>query len=78
MNNQEQAQHIERVLQEKVTGKSVHVEDATMVGDWSRIVVKNSRTEMGIAHVNVVEFANKPSKLDALDQLVKQVERACH
>jgi hypothetical protein len=78
MTNQQQAKYLERILQDRVIGKPVHIEDATMSGDWSRVVVKNSRTEIGVAHVNVVEFFNKPFRRDALEQLIKQVEGAQH
>ena len=78
MNNQEQAKYIERILKDRVIGKPVHVEDATMAGDWSRIVVKNSATGLCVAHVIVAELMKKPCVLDAFNELVKQVEGASH
>jgi len=78
MTNQQQAKYLERILQDRIISKRVHVQDATMLGDWSRVVVKNSDTNMGVAHVDIVEFFNKPFRHDSFEQLIKQVEGAMH
>lgn len=70
MNNQQIAKMVERTLQERVQGKPIHVEDATLKGDWSRCIVKNSRTEMQLGF-----FYTESLTEASVEKLVSVVQR---
>ena len=78
MNYESIARTIEAALQDKVAGKPIELLDYTMANDWSRAVVKNSRTGINVAHVNVAELAASPCFDDSIVRLAKQIEEAMH
>jgi hypothetical protein len=78
MNYETTARTIEAALQDQVKGKQIEMFDYTMANDWSRAVVKNMRTGINVAHVNVAELASSPCFDDSIIRLAKQIEGAQH